>query len=281
VRVLIVDGNATNRTILTKQLQIWGIESDAMAEGAGALAAIQKTAAQGAPYQAVLLDWQLSDMEGLAIARMIMSDPALSSTRVILLTPWGLRREAVAACAMGRAAYVTKPVRPSQLYECLGALLGENALQKEPVGGQSPFPHSAPNGESSARPQLRGSVLVAEDNLVNQKLIVRLLEKLGYPVDVVANGGDALEALTRTAYSAVLMDCQMPKMDGFTATRLIRQREREQSSGRIPIIALTANAMRGDRERCLEAGMDDYLSKPITLPALQATLERWFDQIAF
>ncbi len=281
VRALIVDDNATHQRILTDQLRTWGIESDAVAEGALALAAVRHTTAQGNPYQIVLLDWQLADMEGQEIAQKILLDPSLTSTRVVLLTPWGLPHEVIAASDMEGSAYVRKPVRPSQLYECIGVLLQDRTPHKGTVKRRSSLTRPADSGAIRACPHPQGPVLVAEDNPVNQKLIVRLLGKLGYEVDVVANGGEALEALARTVYGVVLMDCQMPEMDGFTATRLIRQREQEQRSGPIPIIALTANAMKEDRERCLEAGMDDYLSKPINLRTLQVTLERWFNQKAF
>src|SRR5262249_46491570 len=166
----------------------------------------------------------------------------------------------------GIAAFLTKPVRQAHLYKCLTTILGAAAGRP----GVAPMPHC----QEAAQAQIHARVLVVEDNVVNQKVVVRLLEKLGCRIDVAANGHEAITMLAQMAYDLVFMDCQMPEMDGFAATEAIRQRE-VCSGQHIPIIAMTANALQGDRERCLEAGMDDYISKPVKPEALAVMLRKW------
>ncbi|HET7272908.1 MAG TPA: response regulator, partial [Rubrobacter sp.] len=197
--------------------------------------------------------------------------------KLILLTSMGLRGEAEQARRVGFSAYLTKPVRQSKLYDAIATVVGSPA-----AASSAPSPSAAPllerrrAGEAStlARGRL-ARVLVAEDNQVNQRVAVMMLERLGYRADVAANGLEATEALSRIPYSAVLMDVQMPEMDGYTATRQIRRREGD--ARRTPIIAMTANAMAGDREKAIEAGMDDYVPKPVKREELEAVLERWID----
>jgi two-component system, sensor histidine kinase and response regulator len=204
-------------------------------------------------------------MDGLALAGAIRTDPSLAGTRLLLLTSGGLRGDARAASEAGIAAYLTKPVRERELHECLLRLL---APAEEPPANL--VTRHALKDEARAR---RPRILVAEDNAVNQKIAALVLEKLGYRADIVANGSEAVEAFGRTSYDGVLMDCQMPEMDGYEATAEIRRREGDRS--RIPIIAMTAGAMTGDRERCLAAGMDDYVAKPVRPDHLSAALRRW------
>jgi len=279
--ILIVDDNATNRAILERQLASWGLPSASAEGGPAALALLRTTG--GLPFDLVILDMQMPDMDGLELARAIRSDPALRAIPLVLLTSMGLRGLVEEARGAGIAACLSKPVRQSQLYDCLASLMSSDP--NEPAGvvdavltGQPSRRASAPvHPDGAATPHTR--VLVAEDNVVNQKVTCRMLEKLGYRVDVVGDGAEVLEALTRIPYAVVLMDCQMPVMDGFEATAAIRARERGDASPRpgrhTPIIALTANALHGERERCLSAGMDDYIPKPVKMADLEAVLRRW------
>jgi len=187
-----------------------------------------------------------------------------------MLSSLGQRSDAKAADYARIAAWLTKPVRQSQLFDCLATTFSQSSQTDRPRQTL----RLAPAPQEEVALQSRPLILVAEDNPVNQKLAVHMLEKLGYRADVVADGREALEALSRIPYSAVLMDCQMPELDGFEATREIRARENITGT-HLPIIAMTANAMRGDRECCLEAGMDDYLPKPVKLDDLKAVLARW------
>jgi CheY-like chemotaxis protein len=227
-----------------------------------------------------ILDLQMPRMDGLELGHAITADPVLAATRLVLLTSIGLRGQAEKAKQAGIAAYLTKPVHRSQLYDCLSLIVDRPAkLVTDPrEGGATSRPHEVlvtrhvlKEVAAAARPR----ILVAEDNSVNQKVAVCQLEKLGYRADVVANGLEAVDAVSRIRYALVLMDCQMPEMDGVEATAMIRKREGEQASRRLPIIAMTANAMQGDREQYLDAGMDDYLAKPVKLEHVEATLARW------
>jgi len=270
VRVLVVDDHATNRTIVEQYLKAWGVVSGNAADGPQALERLRAAAARGQPYDLAILDLRMPGMDGMEVAQAIKADPALASVRLMLLASLRQRDQTEAARDAGIMAYLTKPVRRSQLYECLGRVMGIVA-EIAPVPAHAPAPLP---GLKEARAHIR--ILVVEDNVVNQKVAARMLEKRGYRVDVVANGLEALEALSRIPYDLVLMDCQMPEMDGFAATAEIRQRER--AVRHTLIIAMTANAMAGDRERCLAAGMDDYLSKPVRAEELDAVLQRWMGQ---
>ena len=266
-RVLGVDDNATNRRLLECQLGAWGIQVDCVADGPTALARLQAAYHQGSPYTLAILDMQMPGMDGLELARAITADTTLATTKLVLLTSVGQRGESDAAQQAGFAAYLTKPVRQSHLYDCLLTVLST-------PGQLSPVPLVTRHRLAEAQAQCRARILVAEDNVVNQKVAVRLLEKLGCRVDVVANGREAVEALAHLHYDVVFMDCQMPEMDGFAATAALRSHE-VQSSGHLPIIAMTANAMQGDRERCLAAGMDDYVSKPVKGEDFHMLLQKW------
>ena len=279
-RVCIVDDNATNRRILEQYVVQWGLQSATASDGYQALALLKDAAARGEPFDLAILDLQMPRMDGLELGHAITADPALAATRLVLLTSMGFRGQAEKAKQAGISAYLSKPVHRAQLYDCLTMVVdlpAKSTTDLLEVGAAS-----RPNDMLITRHVLkeaavavRARILVAEDNIVNQKVAVCQLEKLGYRADVVANGLEAVDAVARVSYALVLMDCQMPDMDGWEATALIRKREGEQASRRLPIIAMTANAMPGDREKCLEAGMDDYLSKPTKLAALEATLPRW------
>ena len=279
LHVLVVDDNETNRKIVHDQVVSWGM-SNAMAEdGQSALTMLQFAAEDGEPYDLAIVDLDMPGMDGMELAHRIKTDSTISSTRLILLTSLGLRGEAEQARRVGFSAYLTKPVRQSQLIDAIATVMGAPVEEEVQTGPEHQAPivtlHSLEEAKARSGERLwRAHVLVAEDNAVNQKVAVRMLEKLGYRVDVVADGLEALEALARMRYAAVLMDVQMPEMDGYAATKEIRHREEGQDR-RTPIIAMTANAMQGDREQALEAGMDDYVSKPVTPEELEAVLERW------
>jgi CheY-like chemotaxis protein len=260
-----VDDNATNRMVVTRNLAAWGVCVAEAPGGAEALAALRS--AEEA-FDLALLDFQMPEMDGLELARQIKVDPALAGVRLIMLTSLGVRGQREQARAAGIEGYLVKPVRQSLLYDCLVRVMAASG----PLSSAPPRP-AADSGRRPP-PVARGPrVLLAEDNVVNQRLALRMLEKLGCRVDVVGNGREAVDAVRRGEYALVFMDCQMPEMDGFEATAAIRQGE--TGSGRVPIIALTASAMQGDREECLAAGMDDYLSKPLGLRDLERMLRRW------
>jgi two-component system, sensor histidine kinase and response regulator len=280
LRVLVVDDNETNRKIVHEQVISWGMGNGRAQNGPSALKMLRSAAEKGEPCDLAILDLNMPGMDGMELAHRIKTDPTISSTRLILLTSLGLRGEAEQAKKVGFSAYLTKPVRQSRLYDTIATVMN---LPEE--GAQTPehataiiTRHSLEEARAHARERLssRAHVLVAEDNAVNQKVAVRMLERLGYRADVAANGLEALEALSRISYAAVLMDVQMPEMDGYEATKEIRKREGVDRH--TPIIAMTANAMEGDREKALEAGMDDYVSKPVKPEKLELVLGHWILQ---
>jgi two-component system sensor histidine kinase/response regulator len=266
LHVLIVDDNATNRRILGQHLTSWRIRVGVAEDGSRALQMLRSASDADDPYDVAILDMNMPAMDGLQLCQHIVADPDVSFTRLVLLTSSGIRGDAEAARRSGFSAYLTKPVRPSHLYDCLSTLAGGAA--EEPAA-----PLVTRHSIAEARARSRRHVLVAEDNAVNQRVTVAMLARIGYRADVVANGAEAVEALLRKPYEAVLMDCQMPEMDGFEATAAIRARE--GSARHTPVIAMTASAIEGDREKCLAAGMDDYVSKPTKLEELDAALRRW------
>ena len=280
LRVLIVDDNETNRDVLREQIVCWGMGSGMAENGQKALEVLRGAADRGDPYDVAILDMQMPGMDGMELASRIKAEPAIAKTRLVLLTSSGLRGEAEQARRVGFAAYLTKPVRQSKLYDVITTVM--DAPGRDEDAGKGPAReetivtlHSVERAKAHARERRRRArVLVAEDNRVNQKVAVRMLERLGYQTDVAANGLEALEALSRIPYAAVLMDVQMPEMDGHEATAEIRRLE-EGKDRRTPVIAMTANAMQGDREESLKAGMDDYLAKPVKVGELEAVLGRW------
>lgn len=269
LRALIVDDNKTNRRIFHNQLTSWQVIAEEAEDGSQALERLREAAAQGRPYDFVLLDFKMPSMDGLELARHIKADPALAASKLLLVTSAGRRGDGQLARDAGLDGYLTKPLRQARLWGCLTTILGR------PSNTAAPLPLVTQHTVREMQTHSRRPILIVEDNAVNQKLAVRLVEKLGYRADIAANGHEAVVALERIQYAAVLMDCQMPEMDGFEATMEIRRREARLMARRIPIIAMTANAMQGDRERCLAAGMDDYIAKPIKADALKATLTHW------
>ncbi len=263
-RILIVDDNKTNRLVLHHELANWGADDHAVSNGPDALIAIRDAAAGNRPFEVAILNRQLPAMDGLTLARAIKNDPAVADTRLIIMTLLGDSRHDGEFEEAGILTCLTKPVKQAQIRECLFQALGTSAANAVPV--------TRAHAVTPVVAGSRGRVLVAEDNMINQKVALLQLRKLGYSADAVANGAEAVEALTRIRYDVVLMDCQMPEVDGYEATRLIRRRS--DSIRSVPIIAMTANALSGDREECLEAGMDDYISKPIRVTDLLAALTR-------
>ena len=273
VRALIVDDNATNRKILHLQLTSWGMPNQGASSGGEALEMLRRAASSGEPFEVAILDMQMPGMDGIGLARAIKSDPSVAATRLVMMTSFGQRGDDETIKSSGIEACLTKPVKQSHIFDCLATLLAnepDGAAREETPGRVTPEQEArAGHVEREKRRQTR--VLVAEDNPINQKLVLRQLQKLGFVADAVGNGLEVLEALAMIPYDIILMDCQMPEMDGYEATTEIRRREGD--SRHTTIIALTANALSGDRDRCLSAGMDDYISKPVKQEELGAILD--------
>lgn len=274
LRVLIVDDSQTNRRILRHQLQFWGIES-AEAEGAEKALQLLHTAARNhQPFHLAILDLMMPEVDGFSLAHTIKADSDLAGTRLILMPSYGRRGHGQKAREAGIAAYLVKPVRQSEVFDCIAAVMSapsDNALPDEFAStARLVTRHSL---EESSLNRQHPRILIAEDNPVNQKVILRQIEYLGFCGDLVSNGLQAIHALERYPYPLVLMDCQMPEMDGLAATAEIRRRNLT-----VPVIAITANALDKDREKCLAAGMNDYLSKPVGQKDLLEVLSRWLPE---
>jgi CheY-like chemotaxis protein len=272
-RILVVDDNATNREVLSAYLESWGCRCHVVSGAKEALGMLRGAGETGDPFHLVILDHMMPEMDGEALGRAIKAEPALKDTVLVMLTSWGRRGDAARVKEIGFSAYLTKPVKHSQLFDCLVTVLGKGA-------GRAKEDKKPPlvTRHTLAEAKRRVRILLVEDNIVNQKLAVRLLEKMGYRPDAVGNGKEAVEALEMVPYDVVLMDVQMPEMDGYEATRVIRDPESQVRNHEVPIIAMTANAMKGDRERCLEAGMDDYISKPIEPKKLLEVIQTFLRQ---
>jgi len=272
VHVLVVDDNATNREVLMAQLLAWGVRSEEAPNGPLALRALY-TARDADPFSVAIVNMQMPGMDGAALARAIKADAKLKDTRLVLCCSLGQRGDAKRMQEIGFAAYLTKPVRHSEILDCLSAVMAGTIL-------------AAPEQPLVTRHTIREMrrdvvrILVAEDNITNQQVALGILKKLGLRADAVANGAEAVKALETLPYDLVLMDVQMPEMNGFEATRQIRNPQSAVRNHRIPVIAMTAGAMQGDREKCLEAGMNDYVSKPIFPQALAEALDKWLPREA-
>jgi len=267
LRVLIVDDNATNRRIFEAYVASWGMRPDVAHDPGAALAQLERAALTADPYDIALLDYNMPGENGLELARRITASPRLRRARLILLTSSG--QIATDDPTTGIRYHLTKPVRQSRLLDAISAAM---AIQADPAQTAA---HAAPG---PSRPQPRhtsGRILVAEDQHVNWKLIERTLNKRGHSVVNATDGREAIEMLESERYDLILMDCQMPFLDGYDTAREIRRRETTEQRGRVPIIAMTANAMLGDREKCLAAGMDDYIAKPISTDILDEKLAQW------
>jgi two-component system sensor histidine kinase/response regulator len=268
LRALIVDDSATNRKILSHQLGSWRVTYDEADSGKTALELLGVAVAEGKPYDLAVLDLMMPEMDGFELAQAIKSNPLIADVSLVMLTSLGGRGDSTTAREAGVAAYLTKPVRQSQLLECL------NSVSHQPAVAEKGLAIVTKHSLTEIRPMSNKLVLLAEDNIVNQKVAVRQLKKLGYRADAVANGKEALESLSRIPYDLVLMDCQMPEMDGYEATAEIRRRE--AGAKHTPIVAMTAHALEGDRAKCIAAGMDEYISKPVKPEELEAVLDKLF-----
>jgi CheY-like chemotaxis protein len=266
VRILVVDDNNTNQLLLTTLLGKWGCRFDEAMDGQMALDKLRGAVREKDPFSVALVDMLIPGMDGAELGRRIKDSPEISSTLLIMMTSMAGQSEKGDLAALGFAGCLTKPLRQMQIREGIAAVLGRCAGSTPSSVRASGTPDPVPS-KAGAR------ILLAEDNAINQLVALKILGKLGYRADAVANGKEVIHALETLPYDLVLMDCQMPEMDGFEATRAIRNLKMN-----IPIIAMTANAMKGDRDMCLEAGMNDYLSKPVKSSELGAALERWLQR---
>ncbi len=263
-RALVVDDNATNRRILRQQLLSWGVEAVEAVDGFQGLELALAAAQDGRAFDLGVIDLNMPGMDGIELARTLKGDATTAATMLFLLSSSGQRMDPAESHLTGFVASLTKPVRSSELFDCLITSLNQGSSADEP---EQPAPAVK---ELSKR---LGTILIVEDNKVNQLVATKLLERLGYGFSIANNGVEGVRAFQAGGYDAILMDCQMPEMDGFEATAEIRRLE--AGVGHIPIIAMTAAAMEGDREKCIAAGMDDFTTKPVRMEAVSTVLERW------
>lgn len=276
-KALIVDDSKANRDVLYYYMRSWGLsisQDDCVASAAEALKALRRANKDKQPYDVALLDLAMPEMDGLELGRSIRNDPDIANTPLVLLTAFDYEIHRDEAQPIGFSAFLTKPVRQSQLLDAIASAVYERHLPDQTMlPPANPIPQPFISAPSNGR-----RILIAEDNLANQKLALAQLDRLGYTARAVSSGSKAIEEYQANSadYSLILMDCQMPEVDGFAATRAIRQQEALRG-GHIPIIAMTATVTRGAREMCISAGMDDYLSKPVSRDALHNMLMRWVD----
>jgi CheY-like chemotaxis protein len=267
--VLVVDDNATNCKVLEGQLHRCALQSRCVGSAAAALAALRDAERAGRPFGVALIDHQMPECDGAELGRRINADPELNSTRLVLVTSSGQHAEGQRFAELGFAGYLLKPIAQSDLAHCLMRVLSGSAedwhSRTQPIVTQERI-----HGERGAASR---RILLAEDNVVNEKVATRTLQKLGYQVDAVPNGLEAVSAWETGRYDLILMDCQMPELDGYEACREIRSRERGLQ--RIPIVALTAHAMKDDDLKCKAAGMDHHLTKPLDRNALKLCLDHY------
>ena len=269
LRILVVDANAANRKLMSTFLKGWGCRFETACDGETSLRLMGEAAAHNDPFSIVILELMMPGMDGLDLARRIKADPLLESTLMIMVKSPGKRGDAAVLKQIGFSGYLTKPIRQSQLYNCIVLVL-ERTHQSLEASSSIITRHTVAECiKHGAR------ILLAEDNIISQKVAQVMLNKLGYKADVVANGKEAVRALELINYDLVLMDCQMPVMNGFEATAMVRDPDSKALNTAVPIIAMTANAMAGDRDECIEAGMNDYLSKPVKNGELSEVLEKW------
>ena len=266
-RILVIEDDKNAQEVFRKTLEAWGVNSDVLADGDEALIRLQSAVARGEPYDAALVDYALGDTDGMAVARSIRERPALQAMPLLMVTAHDDSGRARNALSAGFSAYLVKPIGQSQLYDALSDAVHTRSRNVEAVSAAEDV---APRAER---------ILIVEDNHVNQRLAVKQLQRLGFTADTVSNGREAVEAETRMPYDLIFMDVQMPVMDGFEATAEVRRRE-IRTRRHVTIIAMTANALNEDREACLAAGMDDYVSKPVSLGSLRSVLDRWLPEVS-
>ncbi len=268
-RFLVVDDNATNRQIMREQLRLWGCRCDEATSGLEALDKLRQAVAEEAPFDLAILDMQMPQMDGETLGEKIKEDADIRGTILVMLTSAGRRGMVARLKEIGFAGYLPKPVKRAQLFDCLAMVTGAKRKATKVL------PPAFVTRHSLAEDRKRGiRILIAEDDLINQKVLLGILEKFGCRADTVRNGQEAIEALEKAPYDIVMMDIQMPEMDGFEATAQIRNPHSAVRDHNIPIIALTAHAMNGYRERCIEAGMDDHVTKPIQPQELFEAIQR-------
>jgi CheY-like chemotaxis protein/HPt (histidine-containing phosphotransfer) domain-containing protein len=271
VRVLIVDDNATSRELLTIHLASWGMRPMEAKDGFAALQCLYRALDENDPFQIAVIDMQMPRMDGETLGRSIQQDTRLSATRMVMLTSLGMPGDARRLEDIGFSAYTTKPIRHHELKDVLSIALGVRDQSAQKGIATKYTVRESLNLFSG----WNARILLAEDNITNQQVALGILKKLGLRANAVANGLEALKALETLPYDLVLMDIQMPEMDGIEATRNIRERKSANGISRIPIIAMTAHAMQGDRENFMKAGMNDYISKPVSPHALSEALKKW------
>jgi CheY-like chemotaxis protein len=265
-RLLVLDDNATNRTIVQQYARGWGSLCDEAPDGHTALALMRRAQHDGVPYALVFVDHDMPGMDGETFASHVRADPAIAGTALVMLTSIGGVAEARRMESIGFAAYLVKPIRHGSLEECVRRVLHDTE------SGKSTSAAGIITNGKLATPQKQNDslILVAEDNAVNQRVAAGLLKKLGYRFEMASDGNEAVRMAGEREYDLILMDCQMPNCDGYEASGILRGRDVD-----VPIVAMTANAMTGDRERCLDAGMDDFLTKPVSPTALGEILKLW------
>jgi len=268
LRVLIVDDNGTNREILMQQLSAWGLTPEAVCSADEALVAMRRDGDQSTPFGLAILDMHMPGRDGADLGKMIKADPVLQNVPLIMLTSMTDDHTFERLKDIGFVAMISKPAKQSRLFDAILKAVDPKYHHSE----SAPAPYASWVEANPANQDIR--LLLVEDNRINQEVAANILETAGYQVDVASNGLEALSALEKSDYALVLMDCQMPEMDGFEATRRIRENESRDAAPRIPIVALTANALQGDRGKCLDAGMDDYMTKPLDPVVLLETIKR-------
>jgi two-component system sensor histidine kinase/response regulator len=264
-RILIVDDNSTNRLVLEQMLGLWDCVTQSAADGAAALEMLAHAVTEGHPFELMVLDVRMPEMDGFQVQRAIRSDSRYGDPEVVFLSSLGSKSDCPDQEALSRAKYLTKPIKQSMLLDTLITVFAPEEASR--LHESLPRPAPTPN-----RRKFRSRILLVEDNPVNQRVATRILQKCNHDVTVADNGRMALEIMQQRLFDLVLMDVQMPEMDGFEATRCIRESGQWRD---LPIIAMTAHAMKGDRERCLDAGMDDYVTKPVTAEELQQMVDKW------
>ncbi len=272
IRALVVDDNETNRRMLSALLDSWGCRYTPARNGSEAIKLLREAIHQQDPFQVAILDLAMPGIDGEGLARMVKDDPKMAATVLVAMPSAGQRGDAARLGQLGFSGYLPKPVRSGYLRDCLRTVLG---ARREAPPQSSVRTTLVTRHSIEERRRGRCRVLLAEDSPVNQKVLVALLEKLGCQADIVSNGGDAVRALESTSYDLVLMDCQMPGMDGYETTRRIRGPGSRVRNRAVPVIAVTAHALEGDKEKCLASGMNAYLAKPVTLSALADLIDQW------
>ncbi|GEM_PF-2280831 len=273
-RILIVDDNKLNRRILNEQLTSWGCATNMADSGAIALEKLRAAAEKKKPYEVALLDFTMPEMDGETLGKRIKSIPSLEGTLLIMMTSAVKRGDAKHFEKLGFSAFLMKPVKRSHLYDCLVTVLSKKATASDSEETAIITQYALPSKTHHHK-----SILVVEDNAVSQMVTLKLLEKLGYRADAVFNGYEAIEVLSMRPYHLVLMDIQMPEMDGIEATRIVRDNNSAVKVHDVPVVAMTADALKEDRERCIEAGLDDYIAKPVNLQELSRIIEKWLSPL--